>query len=347
MTGTPVDAGVVRYVRNGLLRWYRKARRDLPWRRTSEPYPVWISETMLQQTRVATAIPYYERFMEELPDVAALARAPVEEVLALWAGLGYYRRARLLKAAAEEVSDRYGGELPSGEEELLALPGIGRYTAGAIRSIAFGIRAPLMDGNVFRVFARFFALPGSWSREGDKRRFWEVAEVLVPEKNAGDFNQALMELGALICTPRAPECGACPMRRRCTAHARREVERFPEARARRRPERIGRSVYVVTDRRGRILLRKRPEEGRMAGMWDLPVEPPAAAGPPSKAGSFRHTVLHRRYEVDVFTATTTAPARSGRDRRWVAREDLARLPVTAMTKKAIRLHGTHTHSDSH
>ncbi|MFH1277275.1 MAG: A/G-specific adenine glycosylase [Candidatus Eisenbacteria bacterium] len=337
MASSLVDPARTRYLRARLARWYGERRRDLPWRRTTDPYRIWISEAMLQQTRVAAAIPYYERFVEKLPDAAALARAPVDEVLTLWAGLGYYRRARLLKAAAEKVVRLHGGALPSGEEELMALPGIGRYTAGAIRSIAFGLRAPILDGNVFRVFARFFALTGSWNREADKKRFWEIAETLVPSRNPGDFNQALMELGALICTPSSPGCAACPVRRRCAAHARGEVDRFPEARPKRRPERIEREMYVVTDRRGRVLFLRRPEGGRMAGMWDLPGEPPPAAGPVSKRGSFRHTILHRRYEIDVFAARTEGPARSGPGGRWVAREDLAEFPLTTMANKALRL----------
>lgn len=338
MKEVPLSPDLVRYVRGRLVRWYRANRRDLPWRRTADPYRIWISEAMLQQTRVATAIPYYERFVERLPDARALAAAPVDEVLTLWAGLGYYRRARLLKAAAERVVREHGGALPSDEHSLLALPGIGRYTAGAIRSIAFGERAPLLDGNVFRVFARLFALSGSWSREADKRRFWEIAAALVPARNPGEFNQALMELGALVCGPRGPDCPGCPVRRRCEGFAAGAVDRFPEARLRREPERVRRAMYVVTDARGRLLLRRRPAGGRMAGLWETPDEPCDVDGVARRVGSFRHAILHRRYEVDVY-ALRVRPAALGRnaDRRWVAREDLGDIALTTMAKKAIRL----------
>jgi A/G-specific adenine glycosylase len=319
------------------VRWYRAERRDLPWRRTTDPYRIWISETMLQQTRVAAVLPYYERFVTRFPSVAALAAAPVEDVLALWAGLGYYRRARHLKKAAEIIMARHGGELPEEEPALLALPGVGRYTAGALRSIAFDRPAPILDGNVFRLLSRFLARAGTWNRSSDKERFWEIAEAVVPRRNAGDFNQALMEMGALICTPRLPECGRCPVRRRCRARRLGKVDRFPSPRQRPPAEDVERDVYVLRDRRGRVLLRQRPEGGRMGGMWELPVEAPGVAAA-AEAGRFRHAVLNKRYHVRVLVAVCDgAAARRGAELRWIAREEIPAYPLTGMAKKGLRL----------
>jgi len=332
----PPEQDEIPYLRSVLVRWYRAEQRDLPWRRTTDPYRIWVSETMLQQTRVAAVLPYYERFLARFPSVAALAAAPVEDVLALWAGLGYYRRARHLKKAAEIVVARHGGKLPEDAEALLALPGIGRYTAGALRSIAFGRPAPVLDGNVFRLLSRFLAREGTWSSSTDKERFWKIAEAAVPSRNAGDFNQALMEMGALVCTPRLPECGRCPIRRRCRARLTGRVDRFPSPRRRPATEEVRRDVFVLRDRRDRILLRRRPESGRMGGMWELPVENPGTS-PATEAGRFRHSILNKRYRVRVFVAACGGAAKGGGDVRWVAREEIPGYPLTAMAKKGLRV----------
>ena len=232
-----------REARRALLAWYRAARRDLPWRRTRDPYAIWVSETMLQQTRVEAVIPYYERFLARFPDVGALAGADLDDVLSLWAGLGYYSRARNLKRAAEQVVTRIAGRLPDDADALRELPGIGRYTAGAIASIAFDRPAPIVDGNVARVLARLLGICASRSRSSAvKARLWEEAERLADGPAPGDLNQALMELGARVCIPRAPRCDAVSGvallrrarrgRRRVAAGARAEAR--AEARARRR-----------------------------------------------------------------------------------------------------------------
>ena len=199
-------------VRGALLGWYRRHKRDLPWRRTRDPYAIWLSETMLQQTRVETVIPYYERFLARFPSVQALAEAAPDEVSKLWSGLGYYSRARNLHAAARKVVDGYGGELPSDVAALQELPGIGRYTAGAVASIAFDRAAPIVDGNVARVLARLLDLRDDVSAPATQQRLWAEAEALARGPKPGDLNQSLMELGALICTPRAPKCLLCPLR---------------------------------------------------------------------------------------------------------------------------------------
>src|SRR5512134_738690 len=214
-------------VRRALLAWYRRERRDLPWRRTRDPWAIWVSETMLQQTRVETVIPYYERFMQRFPNVAALADADTDELMSHWAGLGYYSRARNLKAAASQVVREHGGRVPGDVEALRALPGVGRYTAGALASIAFDRPAPIVDGNVARVLARLLDLDLDVRSPAGQRRLWAEAEALANGPSPGDLNQALMELGALVCTPRTPRCADCPVRRRCRGRAAGRAEALP------------------------------------------------------------------------------------------------------------------------
>jgi A/G-specific adenine glycosylase len=240
-----------------LLSWYRAFHRDLPWRRTRDPYAIWVSEIMLQQTQVATVIPYYERFLARFPTVAALAEAPVDEVLRLWAGLGYYSRARNLQSGAQEVVSRHGGSVPEAIEELLALPGVGRYTAGAIASIAHNRPVPILDGNVIRVLCRIYALRGDPKRAPLHARLWQLAEEVIPEGHAGEFNQALMELGATVCTPTSPRCDVCPVAGLCEARRLGIQESLPEL-ARSAPPTPLRMAAAVVWRGTEVLLVKRP-----------------------------------------------------------------------------------------
>jgi A/G-specific adenine glycosylase len=255
-------------LRDRLLRWYDEHRRELPWRaaagEAADPYRVWLSEVMLQQTRVEAVKPYYARWLERFPTLAALAEARLDEVLKAWEGLGYYSRARNLHRAVREVAERYGGEVPADPEAFRALPGVGRYTAGAVMSIAFGRQEPLVDGNVRRVFAR-------WTDEPDpgEAELWRLAWALVPGERPGDLNQALMELGALVCTPRSPRCGACPVRTHCAAYAAGTQEERPRRRRARTLPHEHEGVAVV-EAGGLLLLRRRPEEGRLGGMWEFP-----------------------------------------------------------------------------
>ncbi|MBN1826463.1 MAG: A/G-specific adenine glycosylase [Candidatus Eisenbacteria bacterium] len=325
------------YLRRVLPRWYRGARRDLPWRRNTDPYRILVSEAMLQQTRVAAVIPYYERFLAAFPDPASLAAAAPDKVLSLWAGLGYYRRARHLKKAAERITSVHGGRVPDREEDLLALPGVGRYTAGAVLSIAFGRPAPVLDGNVFRVLSRFFALPGSWSRAPDRERYWRIAEGLVPARRPGDWNQALMEWGALVCVPRSPDCARCPVRRRCRALRLGRVDRHPEPRERRPARKVRLDAVLHVDPKGRLLLERRAPGTRMEGLWELPAEPVPGAPEPRSVGSFRHAVLDEAYTVDLYVVRTAQSAPAGPSRRWVAREELAGYGLTGMARKGIAL----------
>jgi A/G-specific adenine glycosylase len=285
-----------------LLRWYRRSRRDLPWRRTRDPYAIWVSEVMLQQTQVATVLPYYRRFMKRFPDPTSLARAPEERVLAVWSGLGYYRRARALHAAARQVVERHGGRLPADPGALLQLPGVGRYTAGAIASIAFDLREPVLDGNVRRVLSRVLADPG------DDRRLWAVAAELADGPRPGDLNQALMELGALVCTPRAPDCAACPLARRCRARAGGRPEGYPRRKAAvRGTEKV--RVAVAAVRRGSCVLIERPAaDSPLRGAWDLPACEIDGDG---DAACTIRAALRRRYGLEIRTAEPAGPVSHG------------------------------------
>ena len=322
-----------------LSAWFVREKRDLPWRRTRDPYRVWISEAMLQQTRVETAIPYYERFLARFPTVEALAGAEEDSVLAAWSGLGYYRRARALRAAAQVIVERHGGRFPDEVEQLLELPGVGPYTAGAIASIAFGRPEPLVDGNVTRVLSRVFGVEGA--RTGP--RIWSLAKELVTEEDPGSWNQALMELGALVCLPRAPLCDRCPIADRCVARKEGRVEELPAPRA--RPSTISIDVVVLAaSNAGRWLLERRPAKGRMAGMWQLPtVERRGllfpARRPPRLSEKevlceVRHTITRHRIRAVVKRAElggrTLPPGTS-----WVEEARLPGFALTGMTRKCL------------
>lgn len=243
--------------------------RDLPWRRTSDPYRIWLSEVMLQQTRVDTALPYYKRFLKQFPNVEALASANQDRILKLWQGLGYYARARNLQQAARIITNERRGRFPCIADEWQTLPGVGRYTAGAIASIAFGERVPILDGNIKRVLARLCAIEDSIDETTTINRLWSIAETLVPAKNPGAFNQAIMELGSSLCTPRKLRCGQCPLRVRCRARALGTEERLP-VRRKKKPVPHYDIVAGAIYRNGRYLLGKRPSDGLLGGLWEFP-----------------------------------------------------------------------------
>ena len=257
-------------LRKKLLVFYDRNRRELPWRASRDPYAVWVSEVMLQQTRVETVLRYYTAWMRRFPDIEALARADEADVLHAWQGLGYYSRARRLQAAARAVVERHGGQLPRDPALLRALPGVGAYSAGAIASIAFGLAEPIVDGNVVRVLTRLFGLEGDPTRGALKRRLWELARELVPRARPGDFNQALMELGATLCTPRSPACAVCPLSDGCAAREQGLTERLPELPERAAPTEVRASAAVVRER-GRVLVVREPRDAaRWAGLWTFP-----------------------------------------------------------------------------
>jgi A/G-specific adenine glycosylase len=256
-----------------LLTWVRADRRDLPWRRRRDPYAVWISEVMLQQTQVTTVVPYFERWMARFPDISSLAAATPDDVLRLWAGLGYYARARNLHRMAQEIVARHGGTIPSEKKALLALPGIGRYTAGAILSLAFGQREPVLDGNVRRVLCRVYDIADDPSEAATERQLWQLATGLVmaaPEDAAGDLNEGLMELGALICTPGEPDCAACPIATMCLAHEHGVEAERPVKRHKARPPHYDAAAAIILDDAGRYLLIQRPAAGLLGGLWGFP-----------------------------------------------------------------------------
>lgn len=252
-----------------LLAWYARHARNLPWRGNPDPYVIWVSEIMLQQTRVESAIPYFQRWLKRFPNITALARAPQQEVLAHWEGLGYYSRARNMHHAAQIIMVDWDGELPHDPQALGKLPGIGRYTAGAIASIAFGQDTPALDGNIRRVLARLFDVTEPASSPAGKRRLWELAAAHLPPGKAGDYNQALMDLGATVCTPRVPDCMHCPLAGMCLSYAAGIQEERP-VRAARAPIPHYLVTAAVIQRDHQVLIVQRPEDGLLGGLWEFP-----------------------------------------------------------------------------
>lgn len=264
------DAARPSKLATGLCAWYRKHARDLPWRSSRDPYTIWVSEVMLQQTRVATVIPYFETWMRRFPDVERLAQADEHDVLHAWQGLGYYSRARSLRAGAQAVMAEHAGRVPSSVEALRSLPGVGPYTAGAIASIAFGAQAAIVDGNVVRVLCRLFGLAGDPARAPLKSELWRRAAALVPERDPGTFNQALMELGATVCTPKSPGCELCPWRQPCVARALGRQTELPELARRVAVTEVRAAAAVVSHRGCFLVMRAAADAPRWAGMWQFP-----------------------------------------------------------------------------
>lgn len=256
---------------SALLTWYDHAAADLPWRETpADPYHVWLSEIMLQQTQVETVKPYYMRFLKNYPNIFTLANAGLDEILKNWEGLGYYSRARNLHQTAQIVASEMHGHFPDTVEGLQALPGIGRYTAGAIASIAFGRVAPLLDGNVIRVFSRLRALDEDVTHTATLEKLWQLAKDWLPAERPGDYNQALMELGRTVCKPRNPLCGECPIRDHCAAYAKGQQTQYPVKKKKAATPHYGVAAGIIYDDTGRILIAQRPLEGLLGGLWEFP-----------------------------------------------------------------------------
>ncbi len=269
MNGDEFDAGWFATLRRRLLAWYRKHGRDLPWRRTRDAYRIWISEVMLQQTTVAAVIPYFERFLDRFPTVHDLARADEQDVLRLWEGLGYYSRARNIHKAARAVVEQHSGVFPESAEELQKLPGIGRYTAGAIASFAFDTAAPIVEANTLRLYCRLIGFEGDPRAKVGQDLLWQFAERALPRKAPGELNQALMELGGTVCSVKEPACNQCPLRRCCRAFRNGKTDSIPRPKA--RPKITGVThVNVIVRRRGAVLLRRHGEDERWSGLWDFP-----------------------------------------------------------------------------
>jgi len=327
--------------RRALLRWYGQHRRELPWRETRDPYRIWLSEIMLQQTRVAAVLDHYRIFLERFPNVQALAAASEDAVLAAWSGLGYYRRARRLHQCAKEIARKHGGRFPRNSETLLALPGIGRYTAAAIASIAFAEPAAVVDGNVERVLQR---LPGI---NLTTPQTWQHAQALLSNSRPGDFNQAMMELGATVCLPRAPRCLMCPVRRWCATRGevRRTVsiEHMPPSRQKKK------QIWCVLERRdgngggnSKVRLVQRPRKGSlMAGMWELPQSSEAPRMLPESARwrTFRHSITNTNYTVHVLRNTPLPDASHATKGKWIAIDRIPQIPITGLTRKILKADG--------
>jgi A/G-specific adenine glycosylase len=364
MPGSPPEVAPRhrRAFRQRLLTWYRTDHRPLPWREGCDPYRVLVSEVILQQTRVDQGLPYYERFLDAFPSLEELAEADEQRVLRVWEGLGYYRRARDLQAAARLIRERHDGRIPEELAALEALPGIGPYTAAAIGSIAFGIPRAALDGNALRVFSRVFALSGDPRRPVLHRRIQEIADRLLDPAAPGESNQAVMELGSRVCTPRSPDCPECPLAAVCAARRLGDPHVYPGRTVRgERP--LRREVAVaLTDRRGRrLLLRRRPAAGLLGGLWEFPSLPLAAgvephekaadlirslAGPGVEVSGrltlIRHAFSHFRLELEVFTARLPRDVRITSPRpplRWVPREELPDLPFPRFFRKLVEMLG--------
>ena len=318
-----------------LLAWFRRRRRDLPWRRTRSPYRIWIAEIMLQQTRSAAVVPYYRRFLRRFTGVKSLSRAREGEVLALWSGLGYYSRARNLRRAAQQILTTRGGGLPHTYEEWRTLPGVGPYTAAAIASIGYGEPVAVLDGNVARVMARLTARRGDIRSPRVREELRLAAQELLDRRNPGDFNQALMELGATVCLPRGPRCPACPLARWCQARRLGLVNKLPVRRRTPAPVEVH-ATAAVARRNGRILMRRRPPAASlMPGFWELPPADTPGLRLAGRLGAFRHSITNHQYTVEVFAAV--APTRPPTGCRWMGSKNIARLPLTTIARKALQL----------
>ena len=343
-------ANLNKIISSHLLNWYKKNKRDLPWRKTKDPYAILVSEMMLQQTQVKTVIDYYHRFLVRFPDFETLAGAEEQEVLNAWQGLGYYSRARNLHALAKRVVTEYSGMLPNEEQTLKKLPGIGDYMCGAVMSIAFGQPLPAVDGNVLRVVSRVLNMHDDVTQTQTRKRMAVQVAGWIPSEAAGDFTQALMELGALICKPKSPECGTCPLQSECTALAAGEVEQLPVKTPKSKPVVIPYYALLITSGK-KLMMEKRNDEGLLAGMWGVPlVEKSEGLDIEEfvrnwlglskingiKLGDVVHTFTHRRWEMAVMHYQLTKSVEIA-EKKWCSREEIAELPVPTAFNRVIRM----------
>ena len=351
------DSRWKRSLRRRLLTWFQDHARDLPWRRTRDLYHIWVSETMLQQTQVATVVPYFQRFVERFPNITSLAAADEEDVLRLWEGLGYYRRARNLHRAAQQVVQQHHAQFPADFDTLLSLPGIGRYTAGAILSIALDQRLPILEANTTRVLSRLLAFHGDPSQRVGQHLLWAFSESLLPRKRVGEFNQSLMELGSEICIPRKPNCERCPVRMLCAAHRQGEQLSIPISRRRTQTEHVVEAAVVI--RRGsRVLLRRHEDRERWAGLWDFPRFPfdPDATNnghqqlvdksreltgfeiePVRQLTTIQHGVTRFQITLQCHLAQCVSGRKRGPHLSWRMPHELEYLPLSVTARKIGRL----------
>lgn len=352
--GNPAEtAPSLQRLRSALLAHYDAHARDLPWRRTRDPYAIWVSEIMLQQTRVDTVLRYYERFLQRFPDAASLARAEEDAVLAAWSGLGYYRRARLLHAGVREVVAKYGGQVPEAAELRRKLPGVGRYTAGAIGSIAFDREEPLVDGNVARVFARIFGITTPLGQRETEARLWSLAQKMVLGPRPGALNQALMELGALTCTKSSPQCARCPVAKACHAHKHGLTAELPQVTKKTPPQLRELVALLAHEPENEHILLQRSAKGLFHGLWNLPMceghERAAALELARSLGlrgalarqplaTLEHVLTHRRLRVKLFTFSLQSTTLGDHDQgalRLQPKQRLSELGISSLTQKAL------------
>lgn len=334
-----------------VLAWYdQHGRKDLPWQQGITPYRVWVSEIMLQQTQVSTVLGYFDRFMEALPSVQALAEAPEDEVLHLWTGLGYYTRARNLHKAAKQVVEQHGGEFPRSLEQLAGLPGIGRSTAGAIASLSMGLRAPILDGNVKRVLARYKAQQGYPGEPKVAAQLWQLAEQLTPHARVNHYTQAMMDLGATLCTRSKPSCLLCPVREGCRAHLLGRESEFPEPKPRKALPQKRTLMPLLANAEGAILLYRRPSTGLWGGLWSLPElddldtlatlasQHGLRLGEPRELAGLTHTFSHFQLAIEpwLVTAEQASPVVAEGDWLWYNLATPPRLGLAAPVKKLLK-----------
>jgi A/G-specific adenine glycosylase len=347
-----VDPLLTRKIQTKLLRWFEKNARDLPWRKTRDPYAIWISEIMLQQTQVATVIPYYQRFLKSFPTVHHLAKSDLPKVLKIWEGLGYYSRARNLHRASKIILNRFKGKIPDHLTDLLGLPGIGKYTAGAILSIAYHKEAPILDGNVKRVLSRLFAISRNLVGGKTEGLLWKISESLIPKGRPNSFNQAIMDLGAMICTPKDPQCHRCPLHRHCRAKASGNPERYPSGMVKKRIPHIE-AISGVILRNGKVLLNQRPPKGLLGGLWEFPnwkieakrrlrlrlrlrlrnsikKEMGMKVEVKESVGTYKQTFTHFKLTLHLFSCEAIDGRGKG---KWVALRNLPLLPMSRVHRR--------------
>ncbi|WP_188498953.1 A/G-specific adenine glycosylase [Pullulanibacillus pueri] len=356
-----LNAEMITGFQEHLLHWYRKNHRDLPWRRTSNPYYIWVSEVMLQQTQVDTVIPYYEEFISRFPTMHELARAPQEEVLKRWEGLGYYSRARNLQSGVQEVVEKYNAKVPENKKDLLSVKGVGPYTAGAILSIAYQKPEPAVDGNVMRVLSRIFLIDEDITKVKTRQTFETILYDLIPEMEASAFNQALMEIGALICKPKGPICEECPLAHLCRSKAEGTQLHYPVKKKKMKPKDEAFVAVVLKDTQEKLLIQKRPEKGLLANFWEFPLlEMSDTQEDPLKVvksyfnkknhdliiewtkseQTVTHTFSHLKWHVNIVVGTLREGTLNlGKMSQWISEKALKEYPFPVPQQKVMSIVG--------
>lgn len=333
--------------KNELVDWYEREKRDLPWRHTKDPYKIWVSEVMLQQTRVDTVTPYYNRFLEAFPNAEQFAYAEEEKILKMWEGLGYYSRVRNLQTGVREVVEKYGGVVPKTRDEISTLKGVGPYTAGAVLSIAYGVPEHAVDGNVMRVLSRVLNIDADIALPKTKKIFEEAVMMLIDEENPSSFNQGLMELGATVCTPTSPKCLLCPVRDYCTAFHEGEPEKLPVKSKKVKMKHLYLKVFVARDAEGRLLMEKRPKNQLLANMWQFPLFEEGELVPALQHFSeqygilnareilpiaqFKHVFSHLTWHIDAYSVECD----NENDAQFYSKEQIAQLPLPVPMQKIV------------